>query len=277
MYVCPGCRSFFKTGSTGRKIKCLRCKNDYLADLKITDEEWRKLDPDARKSRINRAIAGEQLREAIPKPVEPARPVSAEESTKERSDESAIKADLPDEAILEAQKLLEEQDLQAEMPRQPVDKKKFTMVCTITAGLIILLSFFSLVFPVFRMREEAGVLEEAQAGDMVSYGKYKGNTEWTVLERNDNEFLLVSNYAVASALPESERDRQKQTEWLNSAFLNRSFNIYERSRLLADEDTGDSMHFMTDSEWTQYSDLVNGINDGKAHPVCRISLSDNTL
>lgn len=277
MYVCPSCRSFFKTGSPGKKIKCLKCKNDYLADLKITDEEWRKLDPDARKSRINRAIAGEQLREEIPKPKKPVRPIVSNDSTDEEAAQDKIKNDLPDEAILEAQKLLEEQDMQAEMPRQPVDRGRFMIVCTVAACLITVLSVMSFVLPIFRMREETGILEEAMEGDIVSYGKYKGNTEWTVLERNEDDFLVVGNYAVVSALPESIRDRQKQTEWLNSAYMNKAFNIYERRRILVDEDTGESIHFMSDREWTQYSDLVGSINDGKAHPICRISLSDNSL
>lgn len=283
MYICPGCRNYFKTGSSGKKIKCPKCKEEYLTDLKIADEEWRKLDADARKTRINRAIAGEHLREAIPAP-EPV-PVKAPEVTpsvpaedanpqvKEEDSSAKSKEDLPDEVILEAKKILEEQDMHADMPRQPVDRRRLAVVCGVSSGLVLLLTFLSLILPVFRLKEEGPALLTAQVGDTVSFGKYKGNTGWTVLEKDDDSILAVSDFYVANAVPEDKRDKDRQIEWLNSSFINRTFNIYERKRLqpLDDED-GDLVHIMDESLWASYSQEVGLENDGKVHPICRIGI-----
>lgn len=277
MYVCPECRSYFKTGSSGKKIKCLKCKNAYLLDLKIADVEWRKLGKDARTSRINRAIAGEHLREEIPRSVEPPKPPESEADTtpKPDADKDRIGVELPDEAIIEAQKLLEEQDMQADMPRQPIDKGKLAIVCTVTVGLLFLMSFTSLILPIFRTRSEMSTLIDAEAGDVIDYGKYKGNTEWTVLERSDNELVVVSNYAVAKAIPEGVREKNKQVEWFNSAFMNKAFNIYERWNIgFMDEDSKDRMVIMSNARLAAYPDVNDVVDDDGVHLMCRIIVDE---
>ena len=281
MYICPGCRSYFKTGSPGRKIKCLRCKEEYLTDLKITDEEWRKLDQDARQSRIGRAIAGEQLREEIPVENTPSPAVALSDTAKqaesgEDNEPKGVKnkEDLPDEVILEAKHILEQQDMQAEMPKQPVDKRRLAIVCSVGGGLLVLLTFLSLVVPIFRMKGEAAALATVQAGDVVSFGKYKGNTEWTVLELDDDGITMVSNYYVASAIPKDLKDQVNQIEWLNSSFMNRAFNLYERRKLIiTDDEFNNYIHIMGSDEWSKYADVIEFQDDGKVHPVCRISTS----
>lgn len=276
MYICPECRSYFKTGSSGKKIKCLRCNNAYLTDLKIADTEWRKLDGDARKSRINRAIAGEHLREPVPVPAEPVKPeVPAPAPQEEPKAEKHVKSkeDLPDEAILEAQMLLEEQDMQSDKPKEPIDKRRLAIVLGVTGGLILILSFFSFVFPVFRVRKEVPELRTAQAGDVVSFGKYKGNTEWSVLARDNHGIVMVGNFPVANAIPDDIRNQQAQIDWLNSSFLNRSLNLYERRKLIpVDEGSDDLVGIMSDAEWAEYYGTIELEDDGKVHPVCRIGL-----
>ena len=52
MYVCPGCRSFFKAKSKDRVIMCPKCSNHDLLDLKLDDETWGTLDFDEKKAII---------------------------------------------------------------------------------------------------------------------------------------------------------------------------------------------------------------------------------
>ena len=278
MYICPECRSYFKTGSSGKKIKCLRCNNAYLTDLKIADTEWRKLDGDARKSRINRAIAGEHLRVPVPVPAEPVKPeVPAPAPQEEPKAEKHVKSkeDLPDEAILEAQMLLEEQDMQSDKPKEPIDKRRLAIVLGVTGGLLLILSILSLVVPLFRVRDEVPVLRTAQAGDVVSFGKYKGNTEWSVLERDNSGIVMVGNFPVANAIPEDTRNRASQIDWLNSSFLNRSFNLYERRKLIPlEDDSKELIRIMSESDWSKYYGTIDIEDDGKVHPVCKIGIGN---
>lgn len=278
MYICPECRSYFKTGSLGKKIKCLRCKNAYLTDLKIADVEWRKLDGDTRNSRINRAIAGEHLREALPGSLEPDKPeVSAPAPQAEPKPDKPdkFKNDLPDEAILEAQMLLEEQDKQSDKPKEPIDKRRLAIVCGVAGGLLLILAFLNLVVPVFRVRNEVPVLRTAQAGDVVSFGKYKGNTQWSVLERDDDGIVMVGNFPVANAIPEDARNRATQVDWLNSSFLNRSFNLYERRKLIPlEEGSKDLIRIMSEGDWSKYYGTIGIEDDGKVHPICRVGIGN---
>ena len=280
MYICPGCRSYFKTGSPGKKIKCLRCKSEYLTDLKITDEEWRKLDQDARQSRIGRAIAGEQLREEIPVPEpEEVRPpvvdVTADKPEKE-AEQVKAKEDLPDEVILEARHILEQRDMAAEMPRQPIDRKKFGIVCGVTGGLVLLLLILNLIVPIFRIRSEIPVLNAAEEGDTVSFGKYKGSTQWTVLERDDKGLIMVSDFSVANAVPPETKDKISQLEWLNSSFINRAFNVYERRKLdIINEDFGNCIVIMDETDRSRYEGTLELPDDGRVHVMCRVNTEEN--
>lgn len=280
MYICPGCRSYFKTGSPGKKIKCLRCKSEYLTDLKITDEEWRKLDQDARQSRIRRAIAGEQLREEIPvkEPAKEGPPVvdmTADKPEKE-GEQAKLREDLPDEVILEARHILEQRDMEAEMPKQPIDRKRFGIVCGVTGGLFLLLIILNLVVPIFRIKSEIPVLAAAEEGDIVSFGKYKGNTQWIVLERDDRGLLMVSDFAVANAVPPETKDKISQLEWLNSSFVNRAFNIYERRKLdVINEDFSNCVIIMDETEMSRYEGTIELPDDGRVHVMCRVITEEN--
>jgi hypothetical protein len=127
--------------------------------------------------------------------------------------------------------------------------------------------------PVIRVRKGVPELRTAQAGDVVSLGKYKGNTEWSVLARDNHGIVMVGNFPVANAIPDDIRNQQAQIDWLNSSFLNRSLNLYERRKLIpVDEGSDDLVRIMSDSEWSEYYGTIELEDDGKVHPVCRIGL-----
>ncbi len=286
MYVCPSCRSYFKTGGADKKIKCPKCKEVLLLSLKITDEKWRLLDKEARQSRISRALAGEQLRDEAPKvkqgPVIPAVPVTpaappvshtsfftdqaapssaqgtlssapAAPSSQPVTDEKKsgdndflFKADAPDEAILEARRLLEEKDVQAEMPAPQVDFRKLMIVCMTAFVLLLIPSLWNLVFPIFTLRGEMDAISQAEPGDSIEYGKYDGGRTWRIIEAEDDRVLVISDRAVNKNFKDS-KDNKAITAWLNSSFMNRTFNVYERARIIPAKE-GDDKVFLIPGE-----------------------------
>ena len=81
------------------------------------------------------------------------------------------------------------------------------------------------------------VLKNASIGDTVTFGDYKGNDEWTVLEKEDDKLFIISKHLIeAKPYVEVEsvwEDRssiwEESTlrEWLNSEYLNTAFNSSE--------------------------------------------------
>ncbi len=291
MYVCSGCRSYFKTGGSGKKIRCPKCKTEFLTSLKITDEKWKLLDRDARNARINRAIAGEQLRDEVPapevqkivvkrpQPAAPATasapaaqapaapapgpatatpapaaqaptapapaatspvpsapapaPVSPEEpkpaKTMGADTSTLFKADAPDEAILEARRLLEQKDVQAEMPAPRMDKKRFMVVCVTALVILFSLYVFTVIVPMFSTKKEMAAIMHCKTGDVIDFG-CKEMGRWKIIDAEEDRILVVSDAPAPVSPLKSDDDA---LEWLNSVFMNRYFNMFERKRIIA--------------------------------------------
>ena len=71
MYTCPECRKVFKVKGNGKKVRCSKCADSYLKDLRITPEEWGELDANAKKRCIEnaiseQAISGSSTAESLP-------------------------------------------------------------------------------------------------------------------------------------------------------------------------------------------------------------------
>ncbi|MCR5356838.1 MAG: hypothetical protein K6E63_05470, partial [Lachnospiraceae bacterium] len=199
MYVCPGCRSYFKTGGADKKIKCPKCHNEYLLSLKISDEKWRELDKGTRQARINRALAGEQLRdETPPKEESPVIPADAPIKKPDHlsDSEDLFKPEAPDEAILEARRLLEQKDVQAEMPALQLDYKKFNIVIIAALVLLFIPCIFNILVPAITIKKELTAIVQAKPGDTVKFGRHKGNTSWRVLEVEEDRALIICDHPV---------------------------------------------------------------------------------
>lgn len=107
-------------------------------------------------------------------------------------------------------------------------------------------------------RSEAEVKEtmaDANVGDAVIYGAYEqdGNTEngaepieWIVLEKNENELMLISRHCIEALPYNTEETSCEWNEsslylWLNGEFLSKAFNDSERSFIVADGETSADM------------------------------------
>ena len=53
MYVCPECRKAFKVKSSNKQIKCPKCPDAILSDMKIDAEEWGKINNDTKNAIID--------------------------------------------------------------------------------------------------------------------------------------------------------------------------------------------------------------------------------
>ena len=356
MYTCPGCGVYFKTGSSGKKIKCLKCHSEYLLDLQITDEAWRALDHDARMERIDAAKAGklagestdpskvEKEKEAVKpeisetkektaktavpktkakeeaaKPAEPetkkeeaAKPAesgsekedAAKPAESEVKKEETQKAEAPEVNEAKPESSSKHKIFGMKMPEKPEAMKKaeareaegdkaagneddkdrelllrrnILIVSIVPAVLILVLIITTFVIPRFRINRELPVMHNAQAGDVVSYGKYKGKTEWVVLDRRDDKLLCITKDPV-------EIDHNR---WLNSKYMNETFNIYERRRIIRGKDavspeeaeagqkigSNDKVFLFSDEELAPYPSGGLDLHDGIAHPVCWIDVS----
>lgn len=57
MYVCPECRKTFKVKSSNKQIKCPKCPDAILSDMRIDIEEWGKINNDTKKAIIDANLA----------------------------------------------------------------------------------------------------------------------------------------------------------------------------------------------------------------------------
>ena len=261
MYVCPACRSYFKTPGGDKKIKCPKCKQEYLLSLKISDEKWRELDKDVRQARISRALAGEQLRDEVPKPpTPPAMPADAlPKPTEHLQDEAIFKTDAPDEAILEARRLLEEKDVEAEMPAPQMDYKKFMIICVTSFVLLFIPAVLNILVPAITFKKELTAVSQAQPGESIKWGRHKGNTSWRVLEvdEDNDRVLVICDHKVKGDFPEKQSPPpggalvskdQIMIDWLNSSFMNSYFNVLERARIVPSTDDANKIFLIPNEQ-----------------------------
>lgn len=99
----------------------------------------------------------------------------------------------------------------------------------------------------------------AEAGDVILFGNYNGNTEWIVLDRQDNKLFLLSKYAIET---KEYNERFKYIswgsctirEWLNATYILSAFNSVERKNILSKliERKEDQIFLLSEDEVKEY-------------------------
>ena len=135
-------------------------------------------------------------------------------------------------------------------------------------------------------RTETVAIGEAQAGDVVLFGRYEQDAlasdgpepiEWIVLAREKNRLLLLSRLALDSrAFGWKEGltwENSAMRAWLNETFAGRAFSAEERSAILSvklktpknseyktkgGKDTKDTVFLLSEDEWNKYVRRTEG-------------------
>lgn len=81
-------------------------------------------------------------------------------------------------------------------------------------------------------------IAKAKAGDTVAFGKYDdGKNAWKVLEKKDNELILLSDHCIAK---HAYHDKNKAVtwencalrKWLNEIFYQKAFSDKEKAQII---------------------------------------------
>lgn len=80
-------------------------------------------------------------------------------------------------------------------------------------------------------------IAKAKAGDTVAFGKYDGKIAWKVLERKDNELILLSDHCIAK---QAYHDKNEAVtwenctlrKWLNETFYQKAFSDKEKTQII---------------------------------------------
>ena len=119
--------------------------------------------------------------------------------------------------------------------------KKVKVILLIVAGLAVTAAvlLFLLLGPLKKEKPPAPAPgPEMKAGDIVSFGEYKGGTvEWLVLETDGEKAFLLSSCALECR---TYHDRNEEVtwktselrKWMNSVMFNLMFSDEERARIL---------------------------------------------
>ena len=169
--------------------------------------------------------------------------------------------------------------------------RKYVAIVSGTMGVLLLyLITMTFIIPSFRMRNELPYLRAAEAGDTVYFGKYKGQNEWVVLDRKGTRILCISDYPIYGHDYYDEGwEESDLRKWFNSVFINSSFNVYERLRIMSTKDImeedpdylrdvgadiPDKVFIITERELKdylhQYRDAMIRVNDDDIRAVCWI-------
>ena len=227
--------------------------------------------------------------------------VSAESSKRDTIREDIFK----DDAAAAVAAVVSDEDEEAEETGPAVKKKKVKEEVTPLArrnriivfgtsiGLVATLMVTTLVVPSFRFRDEMARLRNAQVGDIIPYGKYKGNTGWIVLDKKPDRVLCISNYEVGNASTDDiVWESSPVREELNSTFMNSTFNMYERIKVLSSEkireeepdyatayvtrELNDKMFILKDYELKDYiadnSEIMVQLSDTAVHPTMWVNI-----
>jgi hypothetical protein len=175
----------------------------------------------------------------------------------------------------------------------PEAKRNRIIVYATSIGMVTALTVTTMVIPSFRFRDEMSVLRSSQVGDIVSYGKYKGNTDWIVLDKQPDRVLCISDFEVGDTRDdEIFWETSPVREELNSTFMNSTFNLYERIRILSADtirqqdpeyttayvtkDMDDKVFILKDSELKNYisdnSDRMVQLSDMAVHPAMWVDI-----
>jgi len=80
-------------------------------------------------------------------------------------------------------------------------------------------------------------ISAAKAGDTVAFGDYKGKLAWKVLEKKDNELILLTDHCVAR---QAYHDKNESVtwatcslrKWLNETFYAQAFSDEEKAQIV---------------------------------------------
>ncbi|MCR5232929.1 MAG: DUF6273 domain-containing protein [Lachnospiraceae bacterium] len=237
----------------------------------------------------------EKERQAVEEEKEEEKPVKGffKKKSKEKKTEDLDKKDKEKLSDIEASVsgAKEEQKQQTKNPKAVRNK---VIVASTFSVMVAALATTTFIIPSFRFRDEMSALRKANVGDIVTYGKYKGNKEWIVLDRKDNRVLCISNYGVGDERADEVVlwETSPVREHLNSTFMNSAFNIFERVRIISTKeirenepdyraeyvspDVVDKMFMLKDEEVKEYiasnSDRMTQLSDISVHPACWIDI-----
>ena len=238
--------------------------------------------------------------ENIPEPEPEPRPEPEKKVSKGWTTGSADSGGLKDQPIVnldadedaeDNEPVVKKKKVKAEVT--PQAKRNRIIVFGASIGLIAALTVTSIVIPSFRYRDEMALLRNANVGDIIRFGKYKGNSGWIVLDKKDDRVLCISDFEVGDK-PQEEFtwETSPEREELNSSFMNSTFNLYERIRILSsatireqdpdykteyvDKDLNDRMFILKDDEVKKYvadnGDILVQLSDTAIHPTMWISI-----
>ena len=243
----------------------------------------------------------EKERQAVEEEKEEEKPVKGffKKKSKEKKTEDLDKKDNEDNADKEILSDIEAsvsgaKEEKKQQPKNPKAVRNRLIVASTFSVMVAALATTTFIIPSFRFRNEMSDLRKANVGDIVKYGKYKGNTDWIVLDRKDNRVLCISNYGVGDERADEVVlwETSPVRERLNSTFMNSTFNIFERVRIVSTKeirenepdyraeyvspDVVDKMFMLKDEEVKEYiasnSDRMTQLSDISVHPACWIDI-----
>ncbi|MCR5419532.1 MAG: DUF1720 domain-containing protein [Lachnospiraceae bacterium] len=263
---------------------------NVVSEVKVVDKDEERSKPVQKKvvkKVVKKSVKKQENDEEIKK-----------DSEEIKNDPEEVKKDFNPSEKKEASKVDETVALAAEKE----DKKTLSaseivrnraIVISAFSVLILVLIITSLIVPLFKYNEELDILRNSNVGDIVSYGKYKGNTDWIVLDKQEDKILCISDYEVGD---EREEDIHWETslvrDMLNSSYMNSTFNIYERVNIISTEaireenpdyraeyvgeDVVDKIFLLKDEEVKDYigsnSERMTQLSDVAVHPSCWIDI-----
>jgi len=149
-------------------------------------------------------------------------------------------------------------------------KKNYKKIAIITVIIFAVLTglallYYKVIRPSFDYKTERMDLLSAETGDEVNFGRFETNylipgkekLTWIVLEKNDNELLLITKEGIASS---AYLHAHKETTWsgsdlcsyLNDTLYNQIFNMYEKDFIVADKETKDVLSLLSVKEVSLY-------------------------
>ena len=129
--------------------------------------------------------------------------------------------------------------------RRAVTAAVAVLVCLAVSAGAAAAVWYGKLLPEKTFAAELAALENAVIGDTVTFGSFRNPAEWTVLEKNGDELLLLSRRAVGiSRYNDSSTDttweKSDIRRWLNGEYRETAFGSRERT-LIADTEAMDGL------------------------------------
>lgn len=90
-------------------------------------------------------------------------------------------------------------------------------------------------------RKGFATIKNAKVGDIVQYGNYNGNTDWIVLDKVENEKLMllacdsIGNIRYSDVNKEVNWETCSLRKWLNETYINEAFSVEEKKRIMLND------------------------------------------